>query len=195
MKALLAVLLVLGGSCGVQSSVQETEALRLAEGRRLAAGREMRTWAFSAFPAPMQDWPTEVKGAFVELRCEDHEFSTAVLILLRADFRLRSYPAKLLAPADRALAEQLEQRRRAALSPKLRAEYPLVMKSYTKETADVAVSPHFAFYTGPDREGSGKKAFAPGFLDRQKAWFEKVWITSTRWGRRCRWRPNLQPIS
>ena len=175
MKALLAVLLVLGGSCGVQASVQETEALRLAEGRRLAAGREMRTWAFSAFPAPMQDWPTEVKGAFVELRCEDHEFSTAVLILLRADFRLRSYPAKLLAPADRALAEQLEQRRRAALSPKLRAEYPLVMKSYTKETADVAVSPHFAFYTGPDREGSGKKAFAPGFLDRQKAWFEKVW--------------------
>ena len=88
---------------------------------------------------------------------------------------MRSYPAKLLSPADRALAEQLEQRRRAALSPKLQTEYPLVMKGYTKDTADVAVSPHFAFYTGADKAGSGKKAFAPGFLDRQKAWFETVW--------------------
>jgi Family of unknown function (DUF6055)/Concanavalin A-like lectin/glucanases superfamily len=157
------------------ASVQDTEALRLAEGRRLAVGREMRTWSFAAFPAPLQDWPREVKGAFVELRCEDHEFSTAALILLRDDFRLRSYPAKLLSPADRALAEQLEQRRRAALSPKRQTEYPLVMKGYTKDTADVAVSPHFAFYTGADKAGSGKKAFAPGFLDRQKAWFETVW--------------------
>ncbi|MEY3838083.1 MAG: hypothetical protein RL304_1065, partial [Verrucomicrobiota bacterium] len=53
--------------------------------------------------------------------------------------------------------------------------YPLVMKGYTKETADVTVSPHFAFYTGPDKAGSGKKAFAPGFLERQKVWFETVW--------------------
>jgi carbonic anhydrase/acetyltransferase-like protein (isoleucine patch superfamily) len=156
-------------------SVQETEALRLAAGQRLAVGREMRTWTFAPFPSPMQDWPREVQGAFVELRCEDHEFSTAALILLRDDFRLRSYPAKLLSPADRALAEQWEQRRRAGLSPKRRTEYPLVMKGYTKETADVAVSPHFAFYTGSDKEGSGKKAFTPGFLDRQKAWFETVW--------------------
>ena len=49
------------------------------------------------------------------------------------------------------------------------------MKGYTPETATVATSPHFAFYTGPDKEGTGKKAFAPGFLDRQKEWFEKVW--------------------
>ncbi len=157
-------------------SVQETEALRLAEGRRLAVGREMRTWTFTSLPSPVsQDWPREVQGAFIELRCEDQEFSTAALILLRDDYRLRSYPAKLLSPADRAWAEQLEQRRRAALSPKLRTEYPLVMKGYTKETADVAVSPHFAFYTGVDKAGTGKKAFTPGFLESQKAWFEKVW--------------------
>jgi hypothetical protein len=37
------------------------------------------------------------------------------------------------------------------------------------------VSPHFAFYTGSDKAGSGKKAFAPGFLERQKVWFETVW--------------------
>ena len=159
----------------VLASVQDTEALRLAEGRRLAAGREMRTWSFATFPAPMQDWPTEVKGAFVELRCEDHEFSAAALILLRDDYRLRSYPAKLLSPADRALAEQLEAKRRAGLSPKLRTEYPLVMKGYTPANATVTGSPHFAFYTGADKEGSGKKAFAPGFLDRQKEWFETVW--------------------
>ena len=157
------------------ASVQETEALRLAEGRRMAVGREMRTWSFAAFPVPMADWPKEVKGAFVELRCEDHEFSSAALILLRDDYRLRSYPAKLLSPADRALAEQLEGKRRQQLSPKPRTEYPLVMKGYTKETADVTVSPHFAFYTGPDKTGSGKKAFAPGFLERQKVWFETVW--------------------
>jgi len=157
------------------ASVQETEALRLAEGRRMAVGREMRTWSFAAFPEPMQDWPREVKGAFVELRCEDHEFSAAALILLRDDYRLRSYPAKLLAPADRALAEQLEAKRRLQISPRPRTEYPLVMKTYTKETADVTVSPHFAFYTGADKGGSGKKAFAPGFLERQKEWFEKVW--------------------
>ena len=157
------------------ASVQETEALRLAEGRRMAVGREMRTWSFAALPVPMADWPKEVKGAFVELRCEDHEFSSAALILLRDDYRLRSYPAKLLSPADRALAEQLEGKRRQQLSPKPRTEYPLVMKGYTKETADVTVSPHFAFYTGPDKAGSGKKAFEPGFLERQKVWFETVW--------------------
>jgi hypothetical protein len=86
--------LTLAAWCGclfagvLSASVQETEALRLADGRRLAVGREMRTWSFAAFPAPLQDWPREVKGAFVELRCEDHEFSTAALILLRDDFRL-----------------------------------------------------------------------------------------------------------
>ena len=159
----------------VLASVQETEVLRLAEGRRMAVGREMRTWNFATFPAPMQDWPSSVQGAFVELRCEDHEFSSAALILLRDDYRLRSYPAKLLSPADRALAEQLEAKRRATISPRLRTEYPLVMKGYTPETATVATSPHFAFYTGPDKGGTGKKAFAPGFLDRQKEWFEKVW--------------------
>ena len=159
----------------VLASVQETEGLRLARGKQMAVGQPMRTWSFAASPSPMQDWPTEVKGAFVELRCEDHQFSEAALILLRDDYRLRSYPAKLLSPADRALAEQLEVKRRTAQSPKHRTEYPLVMKSYTPETAAVAVSPHFAFYTGADKEGSGKKAFGPGFLDQQKAWFEKVW--------------------
>jgi len=157
------------------ASVQETEALRLAEGRRMAVGREMRSWTFADFPSPMQDWPGTVKGAFVELRCEDREFSSAALILLRDDYRLRSYPAKLLSPADRALAEQLEAKRRAMVAPRIASEYPLVMKGYTPETATVTTSPHFAFYTGADKEGSGQKAFGPGFLDQQKAWFEKVW--------------------
>ena len=163
------------GSVALLAAVQDTEALRLAEGHRLAAGREMRTWKFTAMPESVATWPTEVKGLFMELRCEDHEFSAATLILLRDDYRLRSYPAKLLTPADRALAEKLEQARRQALSPKLATEYPLVMKPYTPVTADVTSSPHFAFYTGHDQTGSGQKAFTPGFLDRQKDWFEKVW--------------------
>ena len=168
-----ALLLLLTGV--LSAAVLDTEALRLAAGRKLSAGREMRTWKFKAFPEPMQDWSSEVKGAFVELRCEDREFSSAVLILLREDYRLRSYPAKLLTPSDRALAEKLEQQRRSGLATKKSTEYPLVLKYYTKETAEVTSSPHFAFYTGPDRAGSGKKAFAPGFLDQQKYWYDKVW--------------------
>ena len=167
------ILLLLAGA--LTASVQETEFLRLAAGRRLSAGREMRTWKFQALPEPMQDWPSEVKGAFVELRCEDREFSSAVLILLREDFRLRSYPARLLTSADRELAEKLEQQRRAARPASKSTEYPLVLKYYTEEAAQTTTSPHFAFYTGTDRAGSGKKAFASGFLDKQKYWFEKVW--------------------
>ena len=48
----LGVGLFLLAALWAHASVQETEALRLAEGRRLAAGREMRTWSFAAFPAP-----------------------------------------------------------------------------------------------------------------------------------------------
>jgi len=166
-------LLLISGA--LSAGVQETETLRLAAVRQQSSGREMRAWKFKAFPEPMQDWSPEVRGAFVELRCEDREFASAVLILLRDDYRLRSYPAKLLTPADRALAEKLEQQRRAALPQKKQTEYPLVLKYYTKETAEVTSSPHYAFYTGPLRDGSGKKAFSPGFLDKQKYWYEKVW--------------------
>jgi len=75
-----------------QLSVADTERLRIEQGKALAAGREMRAWHFEEFKEPMQDWPREVKGAFVELRCEDNKFSEAALIVVRDDFRLRSYP-------------------------------------------------------------------------------------------------------
>ena len=38
-----------------QVSVLKTEQLRLEQGKRLAAGKDMRTWRFTAFPEPMQD--------------------------------------------------------------------------------------------------------------------------------------------
>jgi len=145
--------------------------------KKLAAGKEMRVWHFSPFKEPMQDWPREVRGGFVELRCEDNPFSQAALILVRDDFRLRSYPAKSLAAEDRALAEKLEAERVAAKPKQAQGRpYAPLLKHYTQDTANITESDHFTFYYGNDRAGSGKAMFEEaGFLPRQKRWFENVW--------------------
>lgn len=170
-----------------QISVLETEKLRLEQGKRLAAGKEMRTWHFTKFPEPMEDWPNEVKGAFLEVRCEDSQFSEAALILVREDFRLRSYPAKALTASDRALADKLEAQRAAALGPLAGKAYAPNREIYdpAKDDAKVtfAESPHFTFYLGKDTKASGAAAgLAPAFLPTQKAWFEKVWDFYARVG-------------
>jgi hypothetical protein len=159
------------------ASVLDSESLRIEQGKKLTAGKEMRAWHFSPFKEPMQDWPREVRGGFVELRCEDNPFSQAVLILVRDDFRLRSYPAKSLTAEDRALAEKLEAGRVAAKPKQAQGKpYAPLLKQYTPDTANITESDHFTFYYGNDREGSGKAVFEDaGFLPRQKRWFEKVW--------------------
>lgn len=163
-----------------QVSVLKTEQLRLEQGKRLAAGREMRSWHFTSFPEPMQDWPKEVKGAFLELRCEDNPFSEAALIVVRDDFRLRAYPAKCLTTEDRALAEKLEAERAARFTPEPGPAYQADHSIYDpkRDAAKVSFSesPHFTFYVGKDRKASGKLAIEdPGFIPDQKRWFEKVW--------------------
>ncbi len=159
-----------------QLSVLDTERLRIEQGKALAAGREMRVWHFEEFKEPMQDWPREVKGAFVELRCEDNKFSDAALIVVRDDFRLRSYPAKSLTAEARALAEKLEAARVVTVKRAEAKPYATEFKPYTKADVNIVESDHFAFYYGNDREGSGKAVFEDAeFLPRQQRWFEKVW--------------------
>ena len=99
--AFIALLPVLA-TASAQVSVLDSERLRIEQGKQIAAGKEMRVWHFDEFEEPMQDWPRDVRGVFVELRCEDNKFSEAALIVVRDDFRLRSYPAKSLTADDRA---------------------------------------------------------------------------------------------
>ncbi len=167
---------MLACAAAAQLSVQDTERLRIEQGKALATGKEMRVWHFAEFKEPMQDWPREVRGAFIELRCEDNQFSEAALIVVRDDFRLRSYPAKSLSAEDRALAEKLEAERAARAKHADARPYPAQLKPYTAADANIAESDHFTFYYGNDRAGSGKAVFDDtGFLPRQTQWFEKVW--------------------
>ena len=91
-----ALVLLLAVTAGVQAAALDSESLRIEHGKKLAAGKEMRIWHFNSFKEPMQDWPNEVRGGFVELRCEDNPFSEAVLILVRDDFIPRDSATRLL---------------------------------------------------------------------------------------------------
>jgi carbonic anhydrase/acetyltransferase-like protein (isoleucine patch superfamily) len=163
-------------SATAQISVADTDLLRIEQGKQVASGKEMRVWRFEEFKEPMQDWPREVKGAFVELRCEDNKFSEAALILVRDDFRLRVYPAKSLVPEDRTLAARLEANRLATAKSDFKKPYIADYRPYTAEDASIFESDHFTFYVGKDTTGSGKTAIEdPGFMPEQKRWFEKVW--------------------
>lgn len=173
------VFLSLGLAMPVLAQVSVTEPLRVARGRELAAGKEMRVWKFQPIPEPMQDAPREVRGAFLELRCEDQEFSEAAVILVRDDFRIRSYPAKLLAPDDRKLAGELEEKRRAAMAAGGAGK--AYRPNYTPyqpgdKQANLTESEHFTFYYGNERDEVAQKAFSdPEFINRQKHWYEKTW--------------------
>ena len=175
--ALLSVCLSLLTLIGrAEVSVLDSEQRRLEQGQQFASGKEMRLWKFSGFQEPMQDWPHEVRGSFVELRGENRQFSEAVLILVRDDFRLRSYPAKFLEPADRALAEKLEAERASKIIRPEEIPYPRDDAHYTQAEATHCESAHFVFYSGTDTHGTGKSMFEdPGFLPRQQEWFETVW--------------------
>jgi carbonic anhydrase/acetyltransferase-like protein (isoleucine patch superfamily) len=179
LRSIFLAILALAPPVGAQ--VIETEALQLARGRTLATGKEMRVWRFQPLPAPMQGWPTEVRGAFLEVRCEDLEFSEAALVIVRDDFRIRSYPAKLLAAEDRKLADAMEAKRRAAMAAAAakkpyKANYTPYHPDKDKAVANFSESEHFTFYHGNERDEVAMKGFAdPNFIERQKSWFEKTW--------------------
>ena len=58
-------------------AVQDGHSLRYLENVRLAEGREFREWHFDKLPKELADFPATVRGAFVRVVCEDHQFSTA----------------------------------------------------------------------------------------------------------------------
>ena len=79
-------------AAGAQFTVG-TAPLRIEQGKALAAGKEMREWHFDKLPKELADFPSTVRGAFLRVVCEDHEFSTACVELVRDDFS-RGYSAE-----------------------------------------------------------------------------------------------------
>lgn len=145
---------------------------------RLAEGREFREWKFAKLPDEAAGFPDKVNGAFLRVVCEDHEFSTACVEILRDDFTRRWYPLKHLHPDDKALAQKLQAASDTTRKPST-LTWPARYEAYTPER-DAAVcnfhaTEHFLFHWGNSREASGKDWWKEGRQEQTFAWFERVW--------------------
>ncbi len=160
-------------------SARDGHSLRYVTNARTAEELEFREWHFDKLPKELADFPPAVRGAFLRVVCEDHQFATACVELMREDYSRRYYPLKALRDDDRAAAEKMQ----AALDAKSPAKdvtvYPVNYESYTPER-DSAVcnfheTEHFLFHWGNDREASGKDWWKDGRQELTFAWFERVW--------------------
>ena len=97
-----------GKTLDVVLSPQDGHSLRYVTNVRLAEGREFREWHFDKLPKELADFPATVRGAFIRVVCEDHQFSTACVELLREDYSRRYFPLKAMREDDRALAEKMQ---------------------------------------------------------------------------------------
>lgn len=168
-----------GKTVDVQLAPQDGHSLRYLANAKLAAGREFREWNFDKLPKELGDFPATVRAAFLRVVCEDHQFATACVELLREDYTRRYYPLKSLRDEDRALAEKLQQAIDAAARKAEAVVYPTVYRAYTPEK-DAAVcnfkeTEHFLFHWGNDKIGSGKDWWKEGRQELTFAWFERVW--------------------
>ena len=160
-------------------SAQDGHSLRYVANVRLAEGREFREWHFDKLPKELADFPATVRGAFIRVVCEDHQFSTACVELLRDDYSRRYFPLKAMRDDDRALAEKMQAALDDAAKKGDAVPYPTKYGPYTPEK-DAAIcnfkeTEHFLFHWGNDQAGSGKDWWKD---DRQAltfAWFERVW--------------------
>jgi carbonic anhydrase/acetyltransferase-like protein (isoleucine patch superfamily) len=137
-----------------------------------------RDWHFDHLPADMNNWPHVVNGSFVRVVCEDLQFSVAVIELIDDGYHRRYFPLKALADADQQLAKKLQAECDAKLPPAADRPYESVPTQYHPGDPGIhtAQTPHFVFYWGDDRNGTGKTVFDdPAFIPRNQAWFEKVW--------------------
>ncbi len=126
--------------------------------------------------------PHEIVGSFVKIVGMDARFSEAVLVLIRDDFKMRSYPLRIFSKEDQAYAHQKEVERRTKLPRKPVVEYDICWDEYAyhperdKGVFNYETTPHFIFFFGNDREGSGRALFKePSFLERNKRYFERLW--------------------
>lgn len=154
-----------------------TDDLRYLQNVREAV-HPFRTWHLDNLPEIMADTPREVVASYVGVRGFDARFSEAVVILIRDDYRRRSYPLKAFSKEDQDYVAQMQ----AAEEPKKHdsAVYESRWTEYDPvkdhDTVNVSETEHFMFFYGNDRNGSGKAFFEePDFLDRSRKYFEQMW--------------------
>ena len=158
---------------------QDGHSLRYLANVRLAEGREFRDWHFDKLPKELADFPATVRGAFLRVVCEDHQFSTACLELIRDDYTRRYFPLKALRDDDREHALKLQAALDDAAKKSAPAPYPVKYEAYTPER-DAAVcnfkeTEHFLFHWGNDKSASGKEWWQDDRQEMTFAWFERVW--------------------
>jgi acyl-[acyl carrier protein]--UDP-N-acetylglucosamine O-acyltransferase len=168
-----------GKSVSGKLSSRDGHSLRYVANVRTSEGREFRDWHFDKLPKELSDFPTTVRGAFLRVVCEDHEFSTACVELMLADYSRRYFPLKAMNNDDRALAEKLQAEVDAKSAGSVAVDYPVKYEAYTPER-DAAVcnfreTPHFLFHWGNDQAGSGKDWWKDGRQQLTFDWFERVW--------------------
>lgn len=168
-----------GNVVSVPVTSLDGHSLHYLQGVELAQGREFFDWHFDKLPKELADFPATLRGAFLRVVCEDHQFSTACVELLREDFSRRYYPLKTLAAPDREHALKLQATLDTA-SKKIAVEpYPTKYEAYTPEK-DAAIcnfkeTEHFLFHWGNDKSASGKDWWKDGRQQQTFEWFERVW--------------------
>ncbi len=150
---------------------------------------DFRVWRLDNVDAD-KTAPSELKetlsktlvGSFVKIVNFDARFSEAVLVLIRDDFKMRSYPLRIFSKEDQAYARRKEEERKAKLPRKPTAEYDICWDEYAynperdKGVFNYETKPHFIFFYGNDKTGSGRALFEePGFMERNKRYFEMLW--------------------
>lgn len=126
--------------------------------------------------------PKTLVGSFVKIVGIDAKFSEAVLVFIRDDLKMRSYPLRIFSQEDQAYAKRKGEERKAALSRGHASEYEICWDEYAyhperdKGAFNYETTPHFIFFYGNNRTGSGKVLFEEeGFMERNKRYFEMLW--------------------
>ena len=175
-------------------SAQDGHSLRYVANVRLAEGREFRDWHFDKLSKELADFPPTVRGAFLRAVCEDHQFSTASVELIRDDYTRRHFPLKTLRDDDREHALKLQAALDDAAKKSPAVPYSVKYEAYTPGR-DAAVSifretEHFLLHWGNDKSASGKDWWNDDGQELTFAWFERVWRHFEAAGARTRFRPS-----
>ncbi len=168
-----------GKTVGGSISVQDGHSFRYIANVRLAEGRKFRDWHFDKLPGELADLPATVRGAFLGVVCEDHQFSTACMELICDDYTRRFFPLKTLRGDDREHALKLQAALDDAAKKAAQVPYPVKYEAYTPErdatVCNFRATEHFLFHWGNDKAASGKDWWQDGRQELTFAWFERVW--------------------
>lgn len=167
-------------------AAQDGHSLRYVAEVMRAKGHEFRDWQFNKPADEPKEHPSTVKGAFLQVLCEDHQFSTASVELLCENYTRRFFRLKDLIASDRELALQLQKANDAAVTPKESVTYPSLYREYRPERdssmCNFEETDHFIFHWGNYKDSSGRDWFKPGFKEQTFRWFEYVWDSMEKQG-------------